>query len=134
VGCFWQHSFHCHSLQDMSRRAIFRRQQVSNLLFLAAADEASQAATPFRKKLVRASRRLRQGKIRRGALLPPAKSAFEVLFTSGQEDALVTLCGFDHASFAMIHTPFRTYLTTILCTATRGELFTNTTKQRVSDD
>ena len=81
---------------------------MSNLLFLAAADESSQAATPFRKKLVRASRRFRQGKIRHGALLPPAQSAVEVLFTSGQEDALVTLCGFDHASFAMIHTPFRT--------------------------
>jgi DDE superfamily endonuclease len=82
---------------------------VSNLLFLAAADyESSQeAGTPFRKKLVRDSRRLRQGKIRRGALLHPAQSAFEVLFTSGQEDALVTLLGFDHASFALIHTPFR---------------------------
>ena len=108
MGCFWRHCFRCHSMHDMSRRAIFRRRQVSNLLFLAAADESSQAATPFRKKLVLASRRFRQGKIRRGALLPPAQSAFEVLFTSGQEDALVTLCGFDHASFAMIHTPFRT--------------------------
>jgi hypothetical protein len=52
---------------------------------------------------------LRQGKIRRGALLQPAQSSFKVLFTSEQDDALVTLCGFDHASFELLHAPFRIF-------------------------
>ena len=40
--------------------------------------------------------------------MDPAQLPFEVLFASGQDDALVTLCGLDHASFEMLHTNFRT--------------------------
>ena len=61
----------------------------------------------FHSKLTLFSRRLRQGKIRRGALLNPNESAFEFLFNSGQDDALVTLCGFDHQSFATLHNRFK---------------------------
>ena len=61
----------------------------------------------FKEQLTLSSRRLRQGKIRRGALLHPRQSSFEFLFNSGHDDALVTLCGFDHASFADIHQKFK---------------------------
>jgi DDE superfamily endonuclease len=64
------------------------------------------AGSAFKEQLTLASRRLRQGKIRRGALLHPSQSAFSFLFHSGHDDALVTLCGFDHASFAAIHQRF----------------------------
>jgi hypothetical protein len=50
--------------------------------------------------------RLRQGKIRRLALHHPNELAFVKLFDSGQDDALITMCGFDHASFASLHAKF----------------------------
>jgi hypothetical protein len=53
----------------------------------------------FRQSLSVYGRRVRSGKIRRGALQTVADSSFCRLFASGQDDALVTLCGFDHASF-----------------------------------
>jgi hypothetical protein len=40
------------------------------------------------------------------ALQTPSKSAFQYLFASGQDDALVTLCGFDHQIFAAINALF----------------------------
>jgi hypothetical protein len=93
----------------MTPPATFRRRQLFNLLWLAAVDDeaAQEVETPFWKKLHQSSRRLHQGKIRHGALLQPAQSSFKVLFTIGQDDALVTLCGFDHASFELLHAPFR---------------------------
>jgi hypothetical protein len=91
---------------NMTRQAAFRQRQL-NLLLLAAIDnEISRDEAPFRKKLAQNSRRLQQGKIRRGALLAPAQSPFKVLFISGQNDVLDTLCGFDHASFESLHAPF----------------------------
>jgi hypothetical protein len=88
----------------MTPPATYRRRQLFNLLWLAAVDEeaAQEVEIPFNQS----SRCLWQGKIRRGALLQPAQSSFEVLFTSGQDDALVTLCGFDHTSFELLHAPF----------------------------
>ena len=61
----------------------------------------------FQSRLNINSRRLRQGKIRRQSLLPPGESAFAQLFESGQDDALVTICGFDHVSFASLHSKFK---------------------------
>jgi DDE superfamily endonuclease len=61
----------------------------------------------FQSRLNINSRRLRQGKIRRRSLLPPSESAFARLFESGQDDALVTICGFDHVSFARLHSKFK---------------------------
>jgi hypothetical protein len=93
----------------MTPPATYRRRQLFNVLLLAAVDEeaAQEVEIPFQKKLSQSSRRLWQGKIRRGALLQPAQSSFEVLFTSGHDNALVTLCGFDHTSFESLHAPFR---------------------------
>jgi hypothetical protein len=62
--------------------------------------------TTFKDQLLPRYRRLRQGKIRRGALADPNASAFSRLFSSKQDDALVTLCGFDHKSFAKLHSNF----------------------------
>ena len=56
----------------------------------------------FHSFLSLGSQRRRKGTVRCGALLPPQASAFTALFNSGQDDALITLCGFDHASFTML--------------------------------
>ena len=55
--------------------------------------------TSFKQSLCLADRRKRSGKIRRGALQPVANSPFCRLFASRQDDALITLCVFDHSSF-----------------------------------
>ena len=84
------------------------------LLLLLAEEEEQQEqqqrrtnSSLFRSNLDINSRRVRQGKIRRRSLLRPGESAFAKLFDSGQDDALVTICGFDHASFALLHTKFK---------------------------
>ena len=72
------------------------------LLLIQAIKDDEERKNLFRESLTIAERRLRSGKIRRGALLPPSQSAFMFLYNSGQDDALVTLCGFDHASFSAL--------------------------------
>jgi hypothetical protein len=62
--------------------------------------------TTFKTQLLPCFWRLRQGKIRQGALADPDTSAFSQLFSSKQDDALVTLCGFDHKSFEKLHSNF----------------------------
>ena len=91
---------------------------VCNMSFLSADDvfvlliaalHQNAKKSSFRQALTVAESRLRSGKIRRGALLPPSESAFMHLFNSGQDDALITLCGFDHESFAMLLNLFEPY-------------------------
>jgi len=73
----------------------------------------------FRRRLSLRQKRMRSGNIRRGALLTPDKSPFAYLFHSGQDDALVTLCGFDYTSFERIHVLFKPfYETTVFCEET----------------
>jgi hypothetical protein len=45
--------------------------------------------------------------LRRALHHPSNESAFPQLFISGQDDALITMCGFYHASFANLHTKFQ---------------------------
>jgi hypothetical protein len=72
------------------------------LLLIQAIKDDKERKNLFRELLTIAERRLRSGKIRRGALLPPSQSAFMYLYNSGQDDALVALCGFNHASFSAL--------------------------------
>jgi len=51
---------------------------------------------------------MRHGTIHHSTLMPPSQSAFQYLYKSGQDDASVTLCGFDHASFNDLHAFFKT--------------------------
>ncbi len=67
----------------------------------------NSADASFHSTLILNSRRLRQGKMRRLSLHHPRESSFAKLFNSGQDDALVTMCGFDHASFAILHAKFK---------------------------
>ena len=53
----------------------------------------------FKQLLCLSDRRKRSGKIRRGSLQAVTNSSFCRLFASGQDDALISLCGFDHATF-----------------------------------
>jgi hypothetical protein len=76
-------------------------------------EEEQQEALSFRDRLHNRSRQLRSGTIRRRSLHAPSQSAFQHLYNSRQDDALVTLCGFDHQSFASLHAlfvvPFENY-------------------------
>ena len=80
---------------------------VEEFLLLSILAEQLASTPSFHKSLELQSRRLRQGKIRRAALHHPRQSAFAKLFNSGQDDALVTLCGFDHQTFASLHEMFK---------------------------
>ena len=62
--------------------------------------------TPKKRYESNQARRNRQGKIRKGALTKPTESAFLVLFNSKQDDALITLTGFNHSSFSMLLSKF----------------------------
>ena len=53
----------------------------------------------FRCALSRQATRNRSGKIRRRSLMLSSQSAFMHLFNGGQDDALITMTGFDHANF-----------------------------------
>ena len=91
-----------------------RRNRRRNHLFLLSCllleeEEEGSSSGNFTKNLRSQSRRLRQGKIRRGALTHPNESSFAVLFASGHDDALVTLCGFDHESFNKLHLKFQPF-------------------------
>jgi hypothetical protein len=45
--------------------------------------------------------------MRRLSLHHPQESSFAKFFNSGQDDTLVTMCGFDHTSFAILHAKFK---------------------------
>jgi hypothetical protein len=76
-------------------------------VILALLVEQLESNTGFQEALSLQSQRLRSGKIRRGALVHPNQSAFQHLFNSGQDDALVTLCGLDYAAFQELHILFK---------------------------
>ena len=56
----------------------------------------------WRDRLTLQERRNRSSVIRRGALMAPHSSPFMHLFNSGQDDALITLCGFDHRTYRLL--------------------------------
>lgn len=78
-------------------------------IIIALALQATERRLPLRDLLPIPELRRRQGKIRRKALLPPEKSPFMVLYETGQDDALITLCGFDHHSFGLLHELFKPF-------------------------
>jgi hypothetical protein len=77
------------------------------LLLLSILADQLKSSPSFQETVSLESLRLRQGKIRRRALLPPSQSPLSHLFNSGQDDALVTLCGFDHRTFSTLHDKFK---------------------------
>lgn len=65
-------------------------------------DRQHKPRTPFQRRLDAEARRRRDRRIVRAALVSPSTSPFMKLFSSGDEQSLITLTGFDHASFAYI--------------------------------
>jgi hypothetical protein len=61
----------------------------------------------YRDRLNEEGRRIRDRRIPRSALTSPAHSAFERLYQSGNDQALITVTGFDHAAFNCLLTMFR---------------------------
>jgi hypothetical protein len=77
------------------------------LVLLNLLNDQAKSSSSFKKKLKLHSRRLRQTSIHRVALFAPGESAFARLYNSKQDDALVTLCGFDHNTFSALHEKFK---------------------------
>jgi DDE superfamily endonuclease len=66
------------------------------------------------KTLTCKERRKRRDQIRRISIRMPNRSPFRYLFNSFQDDALITLCGFDHKTFndlLVLFTPYYNYFT-----------------------
>jgi DDE superfamily endonuclease len=74
------------------------RKKRQRLLLLAAVLLDSEDAA-FRKLLDAEGRRRRDRRIPRPALLTPGDTAFDKLFNSGNDQALITVTGFDHRAF-----------------------------------
>mgnify|MGYP000126378150 FL=1 len=79
------------------------------LLLLAMCYPPVNRTPSFRESLTVDEVRRRSGKIRRHALQHPLSSPFWTLFNSKHDDALITLCGFDHASFELLLQLFKPY-------------------------
>ena len=77
------------------------------LLLLAMCYPPVNKTPSFRESLTVDEVRRRSGKIRCHALQHPLSSPFWTLFNSKHDDALITLCGFDHASFELLHQLFK---------------------------
>jgi len=65
------------------------------------------AEAMFQKKIYLAAKRRRDRRITRKALLNPRISPFAVLFGSGCDQSLITLCGFDHRSVRFVLQSFK---------------------------
>ena len=77
------------------------------LLLLAMCYPPVNRTPSFRKSLTVDEVRRRSGEIRHHALQHPLSTPFWALYNSKQDDALITLCGFDHASFELLHQLFK---------------------------
>ena len=99
------------------------------ILLLMSEDEEDEDMS-FTDRLGLRYRRLRSGRIRRLSLDPPNASAFVRLFCSGQDDALVTLCGFDHRSFKSLHNLFAPLYDDYSPYVARGRLIVKHNKEK----
>ena len=93
---------------------------IITLLLLAACDLEINKAASFHESLTVDEINRRSGKIQRHALQHPLSSPFCTLFNSKHADALITLCGFDHASLELLHQLFKPYF----------DSFTNTCRKK----
>ena len=83
--------------------AEFDQLALLSLILLSDEEEKNRS---FKQLLSLEDRRKRSGKIRRGSLHEVGNSSFCRLFASQQDDALITMCGFDHASFSSLLVEF----------------------------
>ena len=83
---------------------------IITLLLLVACDLAINKTASFHERLtVDEIRRRSSSKIWHRALQHSLSSPFWTLFNSKHDDALITLCVFDHASFELLHQRFKAY-------------------------
>jgi hypothetical protein len=111
---------------------MLKTQQVAllSLLIIGKTVEDASSSKTFKKRITGNTLRLRQGKIRRGALLDPQNSAFQHLFNSQQDDVLITLCGFDFASFETMHCQFKVLFDNLSPYHSHGRLITKHNKKK----
>ena len=69
------------------------------LLLLLEKEKRKEQRTPFKTLLDDDGKRRRDHRIPRAALQSPKESSFVTVFESGDDQALITLTGFNHAAF-----------------------------------
>jgi hypothetical protein len=106
-----------------------RQLALLSLLIIGKTVEEASSSKTFKRQITGNSLRLRQG-IRRGALLDPQNSAFQRLFNSQQDDALITLCGFDFASFQTMHCRFKVLFDNLSLYHNHGQLIAKHNKKK----
>ena len=105
------------------------------LLLLAMCYPPVNRTPSFRESLTVDEVRRRSGKIRRHALQHPLSSPFWTLFNSKHDDALITLCGFDHASFELLHQLFKPcFYSFTPCRKNTDFIVRNSTTKKVGKD
>ena len=109
---------------DRKRKADDEADASQCLLFFAAAVVVCYRSNPFRDYLDSVGRMRRCRKLPRCALVEPHLSAWQRLYSSGHDGALITVTGHDHAAFKRL-----LLLRCLTCThhglATMTELRTN---------
>ena len=75
-------------------------------LLLLEEEKRKEQRTPFKTLLDDHWKRCRDHRIPRAALQSPKELSFVTLFVSGDDQALITLTGFDHATFQELHNLF----------------------------
>ena len=61
----------------------------------------------FRRHLTLSGKRRRDTRIPHVSLQPPNKSAFQIIYESKNDQSMISVTGFDHASFSFIHNLFK---------------------------
>jgi len=83
------------------------------LVFAALLDsENASSSTRFYNALTDEEKRRRDRRIPRPSLLLPFNSAWEMVYKSGNDQGLITLCGLDNKSFRLLHEKFKPYYKT----------------------
>jgi len=70
-------------------------------LLLLQEEEEEERHVPMRSFLTLQEKRNRSGKIRRGSLMTPMNSPFMHLYNARQDDALITMTGFNFAALCV---------------------------------
>lgn len=81
------------------------------LFLLLLIKKKKRSANTFRNRLNEEGRKRRNRGLPRGALCEPDKAPWHKLYSAGDDGALITVTGFDHATFEYLHEMFIPYFT-----------------------
>jgi hypothetical protein len=94
--------------QKLVIKQIIKKNTVRFALYILLLEKqkGKEQSPPFMTMLDNDGKRCRDCQIPHAALQSPKESSFVTLFESGDDQALITLTGFDHATFQELHNLF----------------------------